>query len=313
MFYPLILSILLLSSLASAQNIKLGLNWKPEPQFGGFYQAEVDGTYKNYGLQVQILPGGSGTPTVQMLAHQKIDFGIVSAEEIILSNQKNPKDQVVALFAVYQKNPQMIMVHKERGFKKLEDVFKGQGVLAIQSGLSYAQFLMKKFKPLSVKVVPYIGGITNFLNDKNYSQQGFATSEPLLAEASGVTPQVFLVADEGFNPYTTVVAVHSKTLKDRPEMVEKFYKAVAEGWAHYLKNPEAAHKLMNKLNPSMDLQTMKLSAEKQLPLIETTPLGDMTVERWATLESQLFDLGVIKSKTQNPGAYFFQFKGQKSK
>ena len=157
---------LLFSSLTWAQELKLGLNWKPEPQFGGFYQAEVEGLYKKQGLNVQIFPGGSGTPTIQMLANRKIDFAIVSAEEIILSNQKNPQDQVVALFAVYQKNPQIIMAHPERKFQKLEDVYRTQGVLAIQSGLSYAQFLMKKFKPLTVKVVPYLGGITNFLKDK---------------------------------------------------------------------------------------------------------------------------------------------------
>ena len=43
--------------------IRLALNWKPDPQFGGFYAAP----YQAHGLDVDILPGGAGTPTIQMV------------------------------------------------------------------------------------------------------------------------------------------------------------------------------------------------------------------------------------------------------
>jgi len=47
--------------------VKLALNWKPDPQFGGFYAAEKLGLFQKEGLTVEILPGGAGTPTVQMV------------------------------------------------------------------------------------------------------------------------------------------------------------------------------------------------------------------------------------------------------
>jgi NitT/TauT family transport system substrate-binding protein len=40
------------------------------------------------------------------------------------------------------------------------------------------------------------------LVDTNFAQQWFATSEPLAARTQGADPAVFLLADEGFNPYS---------------------------------------------------------------------------------------------------------------
>ena len=62
--------------------ISLALNWKPEPQFGGFYAAQQAGAFTSRGLTVDILPGGSGTPTIQMVGAGKVDYAIVGISGI---------------------------------------------------------------------------------------------------------------------------------------------------------------------------------------------------------------------------------------
>lgn len=295
----------------ASTNVKLALNWKPEPQFGGFYAATIAKDDVKQGLKIEILEGGSGTPTVQMLANGKVDFAIVSAEEIAINNDRNPKNKVVALFAVFQTNPQMIMCHADRGFKTLKDVYMSEGVLAIQSGLTYAQFLKGHYPDSKVKIVPYLGGITNYIADSNYCQQGFTTSEPLSAEKAGKPAKVFLVADEGFNPYTTVVAMRASTLDSRPDLAKKMVMAVKAGWASYLKNPKIANEHMGKLNKAMDADTFKKSAAAQASLIETPEskkngLGAMTAERWTLLVSQLKNLKVIR-EIQETASLFQNF------
>lgn len=289
-----------------AAPLQLALNWKPEPQFGGFYAAHFGGEFKKQGLDVQVLEGGSGTPTIQMLAAQKVDFAIVSAEEILISNSRNPKNPIVAVFATYQTNPQIIMTSASGTHKTLKSIFTSEGFLSWQSGLTFAQFLMKKYAPVKVKTVPYQGGIGPYLSESkkglSFSQQGFLTSEPLLAEKAGLPAKSFLVADEGFNPYTTVMAVHSETLKKNPEMVKKMVLAVRAGWESYLKNPESTNIKMAEMNKAMDLDTFKKSAESQKFLIETAEtkknqLGVMTLQRWEILQNQLMDLKVLSSKT----------------
>ncbi len=232
---------------APDETVKLALNWKPEPQFGGFYAANGTSTAKRNHLKFDIAQGGAGTPVVQMVAAGKFDFGIASADEVIMARARGA--DVVAIFAAYQTNPQAIMTHEERGFKTLADVYAAKGTLAIQKGLPYALFLDNKFKlRREADVVPYLGGIQNFLADPNYSQQCFSTSEPLAAVKANAKVKTFLVADEGFNPYTTVLIVRGEVLKKNKALVSRVVETVRSGWATYLASPEAVNKTMNELN-----------------------------------------------------------------
>jgi NitT/TauT family transport system substrate-binding protein len=248
---------------------------------------------------VEITEGGAGTPVVQMVANSKVRFGIAAADEVVISQARGT--DVVALFAVYQINPQGIMVHPERGFKSMADVFAAPGTLAIQSGAPYTLFLQAKYPNAKVKMVPYAGGIAQFLTDANYSQQCYVTSEPLLAKKKNKPAASFLIADAGFNPYGTVLIARRQTIEKNQKQTRDLIEAIRQGWGDYLRAPEAANAWMVKLNPAMDAESMKEAAEVQKPFIlaPKTPsaaLGKMTGDRWATLVNQLFDLKLIKKK-----------------
>jgi NitT/TauT family transport system substrate-binding protein len=60
--------------------------------------------------------------------------------------------------------------------------------------------------------------------------QCFVTSEPLAAKQTGVEPQTFLIADSGYNPYTTVLATSESYLKGNPQTAKAMIDAVREGW-----------------------------------------------------------------------------------
>lgn len=303
-----LLGLSLSASALALTPMKLALNWKPEPQFGGFYAASLAKEDERQGLKFEILEGGSGTPTVQMLANGQVDLAIVSAEEILISNERNPKNPVIGVFAVYQTNPQMIMCHAEKGFKTLKDVFQSGSTIALQNGLTYAQFLKKKYPSAKAKFVPYLGGLTNYLADKNFCQQGFITSEPLAAENARQPAKAFLIADEGFNPYTTVVAVRAETLRKDEATIRKAVAAIRTGWQGYLADPAATNKRMGELNKAMDALTFAKSAAAQIPLIETEEtkkgrLGEMSLSRWSSLGQQLKELGVLKKVPLVTDAY----------
>ena len=167
----------LLTACGKPSRTRLALNWKPEPEFGGFYAAP----YSKHGLDVEILPGGAGTPTVQMVGAGSVDFGIVSADEVVLARSHG--NDVVALFAVFQDSPTGIMAHASRNLTSIGDVLKG-GTVALESGLPFARLLERKYGFSHVKVVPSPGGdITSFLNDENFAQQCYLTSEPIAARA----------------------------------------------------------------------------------------------------------------------------------
>src|SRR5512147_2110833 len=54
--------------------VSFGTNWVAEAEHGGFFQAVADGTYKKYGLDVTIVPGGPNDNNRMLLIAGKIDF-----------------------------------------------------------------------------------------------------------------------------------------------------------------------------------------------------------------------------------------------
>ena len=82
--------------------------------------------------------------------------------------------------------------------------------------------------------------------------QCFVTSEPLAAKKTGIEPQTFLIAESGYNPYTTVLATSESYLKANPQIVKSMIDAVREGWQAYLADPAKANEYMGRLNPTMD-------------------------------------------------------------
>src|SRR5215212_8239009 len=151
----------LCGTLFAAEKVTIALNWVPEPEFGGIYQAKIDGTCEKNGLDVTIRPGGAGAPTWQMVASGQVEFGVCSADEVVVARAQGA--DVVAFFTIYQTCPQAIMVHQSRGLTSIDQVFNSGGTLAMEIGLPYAKFLQNKYGFANVKRIPYDGGIGNFL------------------------------------------------------------------------------------------------------------------------------------------------------
>ncbi len=277
------------------RKVKLVLNWVPEPEFGGFYAARDNGAYDKQNLEVEIMGGGAGVPVLQMVAAGQADFGIAGGDEVLTARARGV--DIVALFTIYQTSPQGIMAHGSRGAKSIKDLL-GSGTLAMEPGLPYAAYLKHKHGFSGVQIVPYDGGVARFVNDKEFAQQCFITSEPIAARKKGADPKVFLVADEGFNPYVGVIVTRRELVEKNKALVTAFIKASREGWRSYLDDPKPANATMGKLNATMDAETFAAAAEAQKTLIETADtktrgLGTMTKERWETLANQLVELKII--------------------
>ncbi len=268
------------------------LDWRAEPEFGGFYAAQAGGNFTNHGLSIDIKSAGEGADMWQLIAQGKADFGTTAADQVLIARAKGA--DVVALFAVYQTCPQGVMVHKARGFKSLADVFTHPGTLEAEDN-AWLSFCRKKYAAHDVNITNYPGGIANFMAKPEDSQQCFVTAEPILATAAHGDPQTFLIADAGYNPYTTVVITRGDLVRSNPAMVKSMVAACREGWRAYLDNPSAANSAMELLNHDMDPPTFAAAAQAQKPLIDTPMLGTMTAQRWNDLSSQLVNLGVLQA------------------
>jgi len=115
-----------------------------------------------------------------------------------------------------------------------------------------------------LKVKPYTFNAQPFLADKNSAMQGYVTSEPFAIETQGgFKPKVFLLADYGFNAYSTLIETRRDLVEKRPDLVQRFVDASAIGWYHYIYgDSRLGNELIKKNNPEMSDAALSYSIAK---------------------------------------------------
>ena len=271
---------------ATPKKIEVALNWFPEPEFGGFYDAVVTGKYQEKNLDVTIIPGGPGTPVMEMLAAGRVEVAVGGAEDLLLRRAKGL--DAVAIFPGFQDSPIGLLVHAESGIKTFADIARHPGTrVAIEPGSAFQQYLWSSQKwDGVVPMVPTSGSIGPFASDPNLAQQGYVTSEPCLARAKGLAVEFLPARDAGWNPYESLVVVRGAD-KDAP-WVAAFRDASKAGWAHYLEDPAPANAEISRINPDMPPDRIGCVTEAQRTYVTGTDgLGVMTAARWTALAEEL--------------------------
>src|ERR1700692_1639995 len=103
------------------EKVSFGTNWVPEAEHGGFFQALADGTYRKYGLDVTIVPGGPNDNNRMLLIAGKLDF-FMAANTLMSFDAAANDVPVVPVAAIFQKDPQVFLTHPESKITKLEDL-----------------------------------------------------------------------------------------------------------------------------------------------------------------------------------------------
>ena len=170
-----------------------------EAEHGGFYQALADGTYKKYGLDVTIVPGGPNVNNRILLPVGKIDF-FMSANTLQAFDAVEQNVPTIEVAAMFQKDPQVLIAHPDQGIEKFEDLKKLTLFISKEGMATYFQWLKADFGFKDEQVKPYTFNPQPFLADKKSAMQGYVTSEPFAIEKQGnFKPKVFLLADQGFS------------------------------------------------------------------------------------------------------------------
>src|SRR5258705_92794 len=210
--------------------VSFGTNWVAEAEHGGFFQAVADGTYTKYGLDVSIVPGGPNTNNRILLIAGKLDF-FMSANTLQSFDAVTNNVPLVAVAAMFQKDPQVFLTHPEAKISKLEDL-KPLTLLVSKEGVaSYFQWLKSEYGFSESKVKPYTFNSQPFIVNKQSAMQGYVTSEPYAVQkAAGFKPGVILLADYGFNAYSTLIEARRDLHQKKPAMVQRSVDASVSGW-----------------------------------------------------------------------------------
>ncbi|HVA50948.1 MAG TPA: ABC transporter substrate-binding protein [Pirellulales bacterium] len=281
----------------ATNQVRLFLNWYPEAEHGGYYAALREGYYRDAGLDVEIVKGGPSAPVLPQVDRGEMEFGITNADGLLLARAEEV--EAVALMAPLQISPRCIMVHLASDINDFGDL---KNMTIAMNPQPFSSFLERHVPLEGVTIVPYQGSVAAFLNDKNFAQQAYLFSEPFVAEQQGGDPKSLLVADLGFNPYTSVLVTSETYLRQHEEIVAKMVAASIRGWQHYIDHPEKTNDYIHEINAEMDLAALAYGVKALRPLVlddaaNEHGIGSMSLDRWQKLAQQLEELELLK-----PGA-----------
>ena len=304
-----------LSPAAALDKVSFGTNWVPQPEHGGFYQALADGTYRTFGLDVTIVPGGPNINNRLLLPVGRLDF-YMSANTVQGYDAVEQDLPAIVVAAMFQKDPQVLMAHPDAGVTRFEDLKPLTLFVSKEGILTYFQWLKTEYGFSDARVKPYTSNPQPFIVDKRSAMQGYVTSEPFAVEKqTGKKPTILLLADYGFEAYSTLIETRRNLVEFRPGLVQRFVDASIVGWYNYLYGDNsAANELIKKHNPEMtdELLAHSIAAMKKHGIVDsgdalTSGIGAMSDARMASFFSKMVRAGVIKGTVDFRRAYSLQF------
>jgi NitT/TauT family transport system substrate-binding protein len=295
--------------------VSFGTNWVPEAEHGGFFQALADGTYKRYGLDVTIVPGGPNDNNRMLLIAGKLDF-FMAANTLMSLDAVANNVPVVTVAAIFQKDPQVFLTHPESKITKLEEL-KPLTLFVSKEGISsYYQWLKSEYGFNEKNVRPYTFNPQPFVADGKSAMQGYVTSEPYAVEkTAGFKPGVILLADYGFNTYSTLIETRYDVIDKKPDLVQRFVDASIVGWYNYIYGDNSAGNAMIKqLNPEMtdEMLAYSVARMKDYGIVDSgdtaqNGIGAMTDERVASFFDKMVRAGVVKPNIDFRKSYTLRF------
>jgi len=307
---------------ASAQTldkVSFGTNWVPEAEHGGFYQALADGTYKKYGLDVTIVPGGPNANNRILLPVGKIDF-YLSANTLQAFDAVEQNVPTIEVAALFQKDPQVLIAHPDQNIKKLIDLKRLTLFISKEGVATYFQWLKADFGFTEEQVKPYTFNPQPFLADKKSAMQGYVTSEPFAIEKQGnFKPKIFLLANEGFSSYSTLIETRRDLVEKKPDLVQRFVDASIIGWYNYIYGDnKAANAIIKRENPEMsdELLAYSVAKMKEYGIVDSGDstslgVGAMTDARMQDFYDKMVRAGVVKAGLDFHKSYTLKFVGKK--
>jgi len=293
---------LLLGAVVAAEKpgrITVQLDWVPEPEHGGFYQAQAKGFFREEGVEVILLPGGPGAQVMPSVATGKADVG--QADDISTLLQQAEGLPLVQFAAVFQDDPSGILVHADSSVRRFEDL-QGKTIIA-RPGWPFLEFLKRKYG-LTVNVVAQNFSSAAFLGNKEALQQGYYIAEPFhITQAGGKMPRFLSTWDAGFRGYAVLIT-NRRFARERADDLRAFTRAYIRGWRDYLEgDPAAAHAALKQANPQntdafMDFSRRMILAERLVTGRDAdggpAKVGRLDPARYAAQIAKLEELGLLK-------------------
>ena len=295
--------------------LRFATDWHARAGHGGFYQALAGGAYARRGLNVQIVQGRPDVDVPELLASGTVELGMGS-DSFIPLNLVAEGAPVKAVAAFFQKDPRVLIAHPDPALKSIADLRGRPFLLTDAAAATFWPWLKARYDFNDEQLRPYYFDPAPFIADARAVQQGYLGSDAYTIERkAGFTPRSFLLADEDYPSYATMVLAPNAFARDNAAALRSFIAASAEGWRDYIHgDARAADALIRRDNPQMsqaelDHARQALQANGLVDGGDAAlyGLGTMTDDRWRAFFETMSGAGVYPAALNWREAFTTQY------
>lgn len=251
--------------------INLQLKWLPQSQFMGYYVAAAKGYYKDEGIDINILPGGSDIIPEQNVYNGVADIGVTWVSSLMTYQTQGYELQEIA--QIFQKSGLLVASKKDAGIKSPQDL-AGKKVANWFGGNEYevlallSKYKLDKNKDLNLVQQDFTmdqlkEGSVDAASAMTYNEFG------LLLE-SGISKDdlnVINMNDEGVAMMEDCLFVNSEWASKNEDLMVRFLRASIKGWKDACADPEAAGKTVYDVDKSVSLEHQVYMAKEVAKLV----------------------------------------------
>ncbi len=293
--------------------LSFALDWTPNTNHSGLYLAQERGYYAEAGLNITFRE--SDMNFIEMVANGSAAFGIASQEQVLQARASGAQIPVVAIAALLQHNTSGFASPVDRGIEAASDfeehTYSGWGT---ELELAFIRSLMEKE-----------GADYDKVNIINQSASNFIASMETEADFAwiyyawdGVNcelmdyPINFILMreiDERLDFYSPVLITRDELLEEDPELVQKFLRATAKGYADAISDADAAVEALMKAAPELDRELLVASQEwlNNESKKSNETWGSMTAERWENFALWMSENGLLEEEVDVDSAFTSDF------
>jgi putative hydroxymethylpyrimidine transport system substrate-binding protein len=280
----------------ATRSLTLMLDYLPNPDHVGLYQALAAGDFARAGLDVKVQTPSDPAAPLKLLQAGKVDLAISYEPELLIARDKGA--QLVSVGAIAQV-PLTSLMSLQRGFDGPRDL-RGErvGTAGIPYQSAYLQTILQRAAvPVdSVKETNVGFNLVPAMLSKRVAATlgAFWNVEGVQLRRAGKRPTIVRMEQVGVPTYDELILVARKdTLANRGDDVRAFVQALARGYETTRADPQAATDALVRAAPDLDRDFALASVQASLPAFFPTqtgkPFGWQDPKEWTAYGTWMFE------------------------
>ena len=298
-------SVILLAGASYAKEVTLLMDWFPQGNQSGYWQAQFDNEYHD-DVKIVIKSGGPKVNTTAQVAAGSVEFGLQASDSVMLANAKGAG--LKGIFVSLNHVPYTLVFHPNTGVNSVKDL-DGRP-FAVKMGVTYWKWVKHTYQLNAVKEFPLTGDLGLFARTPQQFQQGYSLFLPARLDAKGVANEQITVESLGYRPYS-VLFTTDKLIKENPELVQTVVDRLSISFYKSLDDPKATRDFIlsksKKVNAEIHNNALELMKRDFLPK-DWSKIGCQDPNRWVELANQMKEVNVLPADFDPHSSYDTSFK-----